>query len=79
MARLKSCPDTKQSSRSGKKDIPQGLKSLRENSDLQLQPRRGDLKVRPVQISVLTGGGKPARLRLGFSKKPISNRRSFPP
>ena len=29
----------------------QGLKSLWENFDLQIQPRRGDLKVRAVQIS----------------------------
>jgi hypothetical protein len=34
---------------------------------------------RLVQISFFRRGGKAARLRLGFSKKPISNRRSFPP
>jgi len=52
----------------------QGLKSLRENSDLQLQPRRGDLKVAQdavlgcVQGEISSPGGTAESMLTRFSR-----------
>jgi hypothetical protein len=62
---------------------PGKFSAVPSGTDLFVHPtqdyRPGLLSASLVQIRFLRGGGKPARLKLGFSKKPISIRRSFPP